>query len=217
MTEKARKRVRAIEEFTELGSGLHLAMRDLEIRGAGNILGSQQHGFIEEVGFDLYCRLLEEAVAELGKSTPHSERPDLKIQTDLDLFIPQSYVDDPNLRMELYRTVSEITDSEKLDSFAEELKDRFGPYPEEVENLLNLAASRILALKLGAERMIYKGGQLFVEFPREREFERAEIEGWRGRIAGKMEFSSSDGLKMRMKLGDSSGASLKNALQSLVG
>ncbi len=217
MTEKARKRVRAIEEFTELGSGLHLAMRDLEIRGAGNILGSQQHGFIEEVGFDLYCRLLEEAVAELGKSTPHSERPDLKVQTDLDLFIPQSYVDDPNLRMELYRTVSEITDGEKLDSFAEELKDRFGLYPEEVENLLSLAAARILASKLGAEKVIYKGGQLFVEFPREREFERAEIEGWRERIAGKMEFSSSDGLKMRMKLGDSSGASLKNALQSLVG
>ena len=217
MTDKARKRVRAIEEFTELGSGLHLAMRDLEIRGAGNILGPQQHGFIEEVGFDLYCRLLEEAVTELRETTPHRERLDLKVQTDLDLFIPQSYVDDPNLRVELYRTVSEITDSEKLISFSEELKDRFGPYPEEVENLLSLAASRILASKLGAEKIIYKGGEVYVEFPRERGFERAEIEGWRKRIAGKMEFSSSDGLKMRIKLEDSSGTSLKNALQLLVG
>ena len=217
MTEKARKRVRAIEEFTELGSGLHLAMRDLEIRGAGNILGAQQHGFIEEVGFDLYCRLLEEAVAELRGATAGRERTDLNVQTDLDLFIPQTYVDDPNLRMELYRTVSEITDCEKLISFSEELKDRFGPYPEEVENLLSLAASRILALELGAEKMVYRGGQLYIEFPRGREFERAEIEGWRERTAGKMEFSSSDGLKMRIKLGGSSGASLKNALQSLVG
>jgi transcription-repair coupling factor (superfamily II helicase) len=217
MTDKARKRVRAIEEFTELGSGLHLAMRDLEIRGAGNILGAQQHGFIEEVGFDLYCRLLEEAVADLRKATPRREKPDLKIQTDLDLFIPQSYVDDPNLRMELYRAVSEITDGEKLDLFADELKDRFGQYPEEVENLLNLAASRILAWKLGAQKMIYKRGELYVEFPGEMEFERTEIEGWRKRITGNMEFSSSDGLRIRMKLGDCSGACLKNALQSLVG
>lgn len=217
MTDKARKRVRAIEEFTELGSGLHLAMRDLEIRGAGNILGAQQHGFIEEVGFDLYCRLLEEAVADLRKATPRREKPDLKIQTDLDLFIPQSYVDDPNLRMELYRAVSEITDGEKLDLFADELKDRFGRYPEEVENLLNLAASRILAWKLGAQKMIYKRGELYVEFPGEMEFERTEIEGWRKRITGNMEFSSSDGLRIRMKLGDCSGACLKNALQSLVG
>jgi transcription-repair coupling factor (superfamily II helicase) len=217
MTDKARKRVRAIEEFTELGSGLHLAMRDLEIRGAGNILGPQQHGFIEEVGFDLYCRLLEEAVAELKEIKPGRERLDLKVQTDLDLFIPQSYVDDPNLRVELYRAVSEITDSQKLAFFSEELKDRFGPYPEEVENLLSLAACRILALKLGAKRIIHKRGELYIEFPRGREFERTELEGWRKRIIGKMEFYLSDGLKMRMKLEDSSSTSLKNALRLLVG
>jgi transcription-repair coupling factor (superfamily II helicase) len=217
MTEKARKRVRAIEEFTELGSGLHLAMRDLEIRGAGNILGPQQHGFIEEVGFDLYCRLLEEAVAELREERPRRERPDLQIQTDLDLFIPQSYVDDPNLRVELYRTVSEIADTEKLDLFSEELKDRFGPYPQEVENLLNLAAARILAWKLGARKMTYKRGELNVEFPGERIFKRREIEGWRKRIAGEMEFSSADGLRIRMRLDDSGSASLKNALRSLMG
>ncbi len=217
LTEKARKRLRAIEEFTELGSGYHLALRDLEIRGAGNILGAQQHGFIEEVGFDLYCRLLEEAVAEIKKTSPPPERIDIKIQTDLDLFIPESYVDDPNLRVDLYRNVSEIVDRDKLKAFADELVDRFGPLPEAVKNLLNLAESRILAARLGVQRLVFRNGELFLEFPEEREFAKSEIEGWHRRVSSKMEFKSSDGLKMQVKLKDRSGEMLKKTLQSLVG
>ncbi len=215
LTEKARKRLRAIEEFTELGSGFHLAMRDLEIRGAGNILGAQQHGFIEEVGFDLYCRLLEEAVAEIRQKGPVSERIDLKIQTDLDLFIPESYIDDPNLRVEIYRDLSDINDPAKVKSLSDELQDRFGQFPTAVENLLNLAHARILAYKLGAEKLIFKRGELFIEFRKNRTFTKTEIEGWRKRINGKMEFKSSDALKLYMKLDNDSSERLKKTLQSL--
>lgn len=217
MSDKARKRLRAIEEFTELGSGFHLAMRDLEIRGAGNILGPQQHGFIEEVGFDLYCRLLEEAVTELKEKTPRRERVDIKIQTDLDLFIPESYIADPNLRVELYRNISEIDRQERLESYREELVDRFGPLPEEVNNLLNLAASRMLASSLKARKLIFRRGELYLEFPPDREFSKEEIEGWRQRVPGRMEFDSVDGLVMRLKCEETGGGCLKNTLQLMVG
>jgi len=217
MTEKARKRLRAIEEFTELGSGFHLAMRDLEIRGAGNILGAQQHGFIEEVGFDLYCRMLEEAVAEIKDEIPARTRIELKVQTDLDLFIPESYIEDPVLKVEIYRTISEIADHEKLKSFAEEIRDRYGPYPEAVMNLLNLSAVRIFAAELGASKLTYKNGVLSLEFDKQREFTKDDIEGWRRRISGKMEFNSADGLKLKLRLSSPGSEPLKNALQSLVG
>ena len=216
LTEKARKRLRAIEEFTELGSGYHLALRDLEIRGAGNILGAQQHGFIQEIGFDLYCRLLEEAVAEIKQQGPLPERAELKVQTDLDLFIPETYVDDPNLRVELYRSISDVKDSEGLQSFAQGIKDRFGAYPPAVENLLHLAEVRMLALRLGVRRLVFKKGELLLEFRKDREYSRQEIEGWYRRIPGKMEFESFDGLRMLAKLGDRSGHALKKTLQSLL-
>jgi transcription-repair coupling factor (superfamily II helicase) len=216
LTEKARKRLRAIEEFTELGSGYHLALRDLEIRGAGNILGAQQHGFIEEVGFDLYCRLLEEAVSEIRHTAPAPEKAELKIQTDLDLFIPEDYVDDPNLRVELYRTISEIATSERLSTFADELKDRFGSLPEAVHNLLNLAESRILAARLGVQRLVFKNGELLLEFHKGREFSKTEIEGWHKRIQAKMEFKSYDGLKMSIRLKERGSPTLRKTLQSLL-
>lgn len=217
MKEKARKRLRAIEEFTELGSGFHLAMRDLEIRGAGNILGSQQHGFIEEVGFDLYCRLLEEAVAEIKKEAPSRKALEIKIQTDLDLFIPEDYIDDSNLRVELYRSVSEIDDEEKLGLFAEEIKDRFGPYPEAVSNLVDLTYSRMAAVLLGAETLIFRKGELYIEFRPDKEFSKSMIENWRNRLPGKMEFKTVKGLAMKLKLQNSDGATLKKALQALSG
>ncbi len=217
LTEKARKRLRAIEEFPELGSGFHLAMRDLEIRGAGNILGAQQHGFIEEVGFDMYCRLLEEAVAEVRDQAPARPKLEIKIQTDLDLYIPEDYIDDSNLRVELYRNISAIDDQDKLAEFQNETADRFGPCPRAVLNLLNLASCRMLAAGLGAARLTYRGGELNLEFPSERGFLKSEIEGWRRRITNKMEFKSSNGLKMKMRLDGGGSEALKNALQSMVG
>jgi len=215
LTEKARKRLRAIEEFTELGSGYHLALRDLEIRGAGNILGAQQHGFIEEIGFDLYCRLLEEAVAEIKHKGPAPEKIEMKILTDLDLFLPENYVEDPNLRVEIYRSISDMRDTERLDAFADELKDRFGAFPEAVENLLNLAKARLVAGRLGVERLTFRNGDISLDFLKGRTFDKAEIEGWHRRIHAKMEFKSYDGLKVQIRLKDRSSQALKKTLQAL--
>lgn len=217
MKDKARKRLRAIEEFTELGSGFQLAMRDLEIRGAGNILGAQQHGFIEEVGFDFYCKLLEEAVAELKQKEPPKQKVEIKIQTDLDLYIPESYMDEPDLRVELYRNISDIYETDQLDSLAEEIKDRYGPYPEAVENLLNLTASRILLAELGAELLSFKEGDLYIEFSKERAFSKSEIEGWRNRIQGKMEFISSKVFALKLKLNKPDSGLLIKTLRTLLG
>jgi transcription-repair coupling factor (superfamily II helicase) len=217
LTEKARKRLRAIEEFTELGSGYHLALRDLEIRGAGNILGAQQHGFVEEIGFDMYCRLLEEAVAEIKHGGAAPEKVEMKIQTDLDLFLPESYVDDPDLRVDLYRSLSDISDIEKLSSFAEELKDRFGAFPEAVQNLLNLTETRIIAGKLGVRKLAFRNGDLSLEFAQNRTFTKADIEGWHKRVELKMEFKSFEGLRVIIHLNDRRSMALKKTLQSLLG
>ena len=216
LTEKARKRLRAIEEFTELGSGYHLALRDLEIRGAGNILGAQQHGFIEEIGFDMYCRLLEEAVSEIKHKGPVPEKIEMKMQTDLDLFLPEYYIDDPNLRVDIYRSISDIRDIEHLNSFADELKDRFGAFPEAVENLLNLAEVRIMAGSLGVQRLTFNNGVIKLDFARDRNFSKSEIEGWHKRIQAKMEFKSYDGLQVNIKIKDDSSTVLKKTLQALL-
>jgi transcription-repair coupling factor (superfamily II helicase) len=216
LTEKARKRLRAIEEFTELGSGYHLALRDLEIRGAGNILGAQQHGYIEEIGFDLYCRLLEEAVSEIKHKGPAPEKIDMKIQTDLDLFLPETYIDDPNLRVELYRTISEIRDTDRLSAFGDELRDRFGAFPEAVQSLLDLAEARIIAAGLAVQRLTFKNGVLSLDFARERTFTKAEIEGWHRRVPAKMEFKSYDGFRVNIYLKDRSSQALRKTLQSLL-
>jgi len=217
MKEKARKRLRAIEEFTELGSGFHLAMRDLEIRGAGNILGAQQHGFIEEIGFDLYCRLVEEAIAELKQKEPPRKKIEIRIQTDLELFIPDSYIDEPDLRVEIYRNIAEIDDFESLESLSDEIIDRYGKYPKAVEDLLDLAASRILLSELGAQRLALKNGDLLIEFRQDKTFTKQEIEGWRKRIQGKMEFKSARGFAIKLKLEKSDGNLLKKTLQLLSG
>jgi transcription-repair coupling factor (superfamily II helicase) len=217
MKEKARKRLRAIEEFTELGSGFHLAMRDLEIRGAGNILGARQHGFIEEIGFDLYCRLIEEAVAELKQKEPPGKRVEIRIQTDLDLFIPESYIGEPDLRVEVYRNVAELESFDALDSLSDEITDRYGKYPKAVEDLLDLAACRLLLTDLGAERLLLKQGDLFLEFRDDKIFTKSEIEGWRKRISGKMEFNSARGFSLKLKLERSDGKLLRKTLQSLLG
>jgi transcription-repair coupling factor (superfamily II helicase) len=217
MKEKARKRLRAIEEFTELGSGFHLAMRDLEIRGAGNILGARQHGFIEEIGFDLYCRLIEEAVAELKQKEPPGKRIEIRIQTDLDLFIPESYIGEPDLRVEVYRNVTELESFDALDSLSDEITDRYGKYPKAVEDLLDLAACRLLLTDLGAERLLLKKGDLFIEFRDDKIFTKSEIEGWRKRISGKMEFNSARGFSLNLKLERSDGKLLRKTLQSLLG
>jgi transcription-repair coupling factor (superfamily II helicase) len=136
--------LKAIEEFTELGAGFKIALRDLEIRGAGNILGTQQSGHIAAVGYEMYCQLLENAVRTL-KQQPL--RTPLEVNVDLPwtAFLPRDYVQGQRLRIEVYRRLSRVRRLERLADFRQEMRDRFGPLPEPAEWLLRLAELRLLA------------------------------------------------------------------------
>ncbi|MFC1735815.1 transcription-repair coupling factor [Candidatus Hydrogenedentota bacterium] len=148
ITDIARKRLKILEEFSALGSGFDVALKDMELRGAGNILGAEQSGHVAQVGFDMYCRMLDEAVRELRNDTPPpGDLP--KIEIGLNAFLPDTYVPVSSQKVNLYRQIAESRAPEQLDALAEELVDRFGPMPEEAENLLNLMRLRMLAGEMG--------------------------------------------------------------------
>lgn len=150
LSEDAEKRLQAIREFTELGSGFKIAMRDLEIRGAGNLLGPEQHGFIASVGFELYCKLLEDAVREVKGEVRH-EAPEPVIDLNVDAYVSDDYVADPQQKVEVYKRVAGLKTVDEVVDFQEELEDRFGPVPPPVRNLLAVAKLRVLAKELGVE------------------------------------------------------------------
>ncbi len=143
------KRLATISHFTELGSGFKIAMKDLEIRGAGNILGPEQSGYIVEVGFDLYSKLLEEAVERLKGKEPLPFLPSPKITLDLKAYLPQEYIPDQAQRIAFYKRMASSLKEEEIEDLGEELKDRFGSLPEEAKNLIEIMNLKILAQKLG--------------------------------------------------------------------
>ena len=159
ITEAADHRLQAILEASELGAGFRIAMRDLEIRGAGNILGASQSGHIQEVGLDLYTQLLNEAVRELeeegGSSDGVEIPPELpRIELPMDARIPEDYVDHLPTRLAVYQRLAKMSDADYIPEIREELRDRFGPLPEEVENLLTLVSLRTLAADVGVESIV---------------------------------------------------------------
>ncbi|MCS7183119.1 MAG: transcription-repair coupling factor [Thermoanaerobaculum sp.] len=145
LSQEARSRLAAILEFAELGAGFRVAARDLEIRGAGNILGAEQHGHLHAVGYETYCRLLEETVAELKGQPLPAEAPAVELHLGLDLRIPDTYVAEETLRFSLYRRIAMAQTAQQLAALAEELADRFGPLPAQVHNLLQLQGLRLAA------------------------------------------------------------------------
>jgi transcription-repair coupling factor (superfamily II helicase) len=146
VTPTAARRLKAIEEFTELGAGFKIAMRDLEIRGAGNILGTQQSGHIAAVGYELYCQLLENAVRQF-KNQPLKTPLEITIDLPWPAFLPRDYVPGQRLRIEVYRRLARLRKLERLEDFRQELRDRFGPLPEVTEWLVRLAELRLLAAR----------------------------------------------------------------------
>jgi len=152
LTEDAEKRLRVIEEFDELGVGFKVALKDLEIRGAGNMLGPEQSGFIIGLGFDLYVKLLEEAVAELKGETPES-RAEPRLLTDWSAYLPDDYVPDEHEKLALYRRLAETRDLDGLDTLTLEMLDRFGQLPEPAVALFELRRLRVLGAAAGAEAM----------------------------------------------------------------
>jgi transcription-repair coupling factor (superfamily II helicase) len=157
------KRLQTISDFTELGSGFKIAMKDMEIRGAGNLLGREQSGDIYSVGFDLYVKLLEEAVKRLEDSNYESETETL-LELEYSGFIPDSYIDSPQQKMEVYKMIAAIRDKEDLERVYSELLDRFGPLPDEVSSLLALAEIRIICRQLAVSSLKERAGVVRIEF-----------------------------------------------------
>ena len=179
LTDEARKRLKALEQFTDLGSGFKIAMKDLEIRGAGDMLGGEQSGFISDMGFDTYQKILAEAVKELQenefkdlyeqkvKEKGSDFVNEVQIDSDLELLIPDHYVNNIEERLKLYQRLGAIESTEELDIFKLELEDRFGPVPQPVEALLYSVRIKWLARHIGFSKLIIKGGKLIGHFAAE--------------------------------------------------
>ena len=138
LSEVAEKRLAAIRDFAEFGSGFKIAMRDLEIRGAGNVLGAEQSGHMEAVGYELYCKLLNEAVRRL-KGEPVAEQFETSVEIDMDAYIPLAYIRNEAQKLDIYKRISHIETQEEFEDMQDELIDRFGDMPKEIENLLEIA------------------------------------------------------------------------------
>src|SRR5215813_9230348 len=190
--EQAQRRLRVLQELTELGSGFKLALRDLEIRGAGNLLGAEQHGHIAAVGFDLYSKLLAEAVAELkGEKTGVAVEPVISVNTEG--FLPEDYVPEVNQRLAFYKRLAGASGDDAVAELRAELVDRFGPPPSEVEQLLDIVRIRGAARNLGIERIEAGSGRALLTFAPSTKVDPATLVGLvqksRGRLAMKREFT----------------------------
>ena len=161
------RRLKALEQFTDLGSGYQLAMRDLEIRGAGNLLGQEQHGFIAEVGFETYVRLVREAVEQL-RGGPSEKPIQPRVELGVDAYLPEDYIQDGLTRISMYQRISRVTHTDEIAGLAQELADRFGPVPDAAKMLLLVTEIGLLAGRLRIQGLVQRKGMLaatFVEFP----------------------------------------------------
>lgn len=170
LSEVSEKRLQAIKEFTELGSGFKIAMRDLAIRGAGNLLGAEQHGFIDSVGFDLYSQMLKEAIDARKEQKPiEAVQPfNPELQLTVDAYIPDSYIGDEKQKFEVYRRFQQFDSNEAIIDFQDELIDRFGEYPEEVERLFLVSKLKMAAKRERVEEIIEKGNRIELTVEEER-------------------------------------------------
>jgi transcription-repair coupling factor (superfamily II helicase) len=176
MTDDARKRIQALEQFSELGGGLNIAMKDLEIRGAGDLLGGEQSGFINEIGFETYQKIMNEAIEELKENEfkelyADEEQPaekayvkDLQLDTDFELLFPDEYINNISERLKLYNELSLIKDEITLQVYENKLVDRFGTLPKQAVSLLNSIKIKWIATQLGIEKLVMKQGKMICYF-----------------------------------------------------
>ncbi|MBC1436350.1 transcription-repair coupling factor [Listeria rocourtiae] len=164
LREEAEKRLQAIKEFTELGSGFKIAMRDLSIRGAGNILGSQQHGFIDSVGFDLYSQMLQEAIAARQPKEEHEKIVPVEIDITVDAYIPEHYIQDGRQKIEMYKRFRTVLDMDDLEELRSDMMDRFGDYPEQVEYLFMITELKVYAMRVGIESIKQDAEKITIQF-----------------------------------------------------
>ncbi len=200
LTAEAVKRLRALEAHSNLGSGFALAMRDLEIRGAGTILGPKQSGFMEELGYDLYNKLLEEAVAEL-KGQPILKLPETKIETDIVMHLSDNYVNDRQQKVDLYRRLADSRTLDDVEKIRDEITDRFGRMPQEAVNLIDGTALKVAASVLEVEKIRFRSGRAVIRFAETKKLTRTEIETIRAASDCPMEFSFAGKNEVMIDLG----------------
>ena len=195
LSEVADKRLKAIKEFTEFGSGFKIAMRDLEIRGAGSLLGEIQHGHLEQVGYDTYCNLLDEVIKEMQGETV---KPEIDVQIDLDAtcYIPDEYISDSSQKIEMYQDIALCKNEEDIQNVIDEMIDRFGNMPKEIENLIEIARIKILCKKLNISKV--QGKKNFVLFIFEPGEIKIDIDGLVKKYKNKIKFTQ--GVKPQITL-----------------
>ncbi len=164
LSDTAYKRLDAITQFTSFGSGFKIAMRDLEIRGAGDVLGKQQHGHMEKVGYDMYCKLLKETVEELRENRTTSEKREVKVYTDMDAYVPDGFVPDNRSRLELYSRISRLSSVLETDALIKDVRDIYGSVPSALKNLMYLALIKNLASGIGASSVTFKRLEGIISF-----------------------------------------------------
>lgn len=218
ISEIAEKRLKAIKEFTEFGAGFKIASKDLELRGAGNLLGPEQSGFMSSVGYDVYLELLSDAVAE-AKGEVREEKKDCLVDMEVNAYIPESYIESPSLRIQIYKKIALIEDEEDSFEVSEELIDRFGDIPPSVERLIDVSLIRGEAKKLGIEEISEKDEKIIL-YPNENMKNIPEkLAALTGQFKGKVMFSSSGRSAFHIRCGKLTHAEMikfvKKVLQSL--
>lgn len=192
MTEIAEKRLKAIKDFTELGSGYKVAMRDLELRGAGNLLGESQSGHIESIGYDLYMRMLKETIDEIKGIKPKKLEIDIKIDLNLDVYIPDNYINDENEKINIYKKISTIENSQDHYNIIDELTDRFGDIPKSVQNIIDIAYIKALIIENDFSEVIEVDNQVLIKYSNLEIFEFEKLKLLSERFKGDMSFNLVD-------------------------
>ena len=198
--ETAEKRLKAIREFTDLGSGIKVSMKDLEIRGAGNILGEDQSGHMEAVGYDLYCKMLNDAIRqEMGEKV--EERFETTVQLPVDAYIPAEYVKNEFIKLDLYKRISHIASDDDYDDIIDELNDRFGEMPTEVLNLLDVSLLKAKANRAYITSIMLAGAELRFSMFKQAKIDTAKIDSLLDKYRGSMKFviGNSPSFVLKMK------------------
>ena len=202
LAEVADKRLKAIKEFTEFGSGFKIAMRDLEIRGAGSLIGEIQHGHLEEVGYDTYCRLLDEVIKE-EKGIEVEEELDIQIDLNVTSYIPDSYISDSNQKIEIYQNIALCRNEEDIEDIVDELIDRFGNMPDKLENLLEISRIKQLAKKVFITKIASKRDGVVFTFD-SRRFNNSYVDHLIKKYGSKIRFSPGIKPMITLKLDNNS-------------
>ncbi len=215
LKEIAEKRLQTIREFTEFGAGFKIALRDLEIRGAGNLLGAEQHGHMITIGYDMYCRLLEEEILKL-KGDPLPEKPvEINVDLNISAFIPESYIKNQQQRMEIYKKISMVRTDNEYEQIYEELEDRYGNLPKKVQTLLDIVLIKIMCANLKIISIIQKGKMIVITFQQNPNI---KIENLMSLIQNmrKYSFSQTDSNCLTIKLDKSSSSYILAEIQSVL-